>query len=182
MLFLCMCMTPCATFFSALVTTDIKVPFLLLFFSSHLYTSPVIAHIAFFPLALLWRFFSPLKPVVGKGCLPLGFFLIPQMNLPYLSWASQSAMTSPEGVPVILPHHQAAPALPLDQSCLPEESASAARAHSGNSRSRSSSSHHSSPPFSNTMPEFMESVIDSVSATSAAVDCAPCALRVRRWS
>lgn len=85
------------------------------------------------------------------------------MNLPYLSWASQSAMSNSEGVPVILPHHQAAPTLPLDQSCLPEESASATRAHSSNSRS--SNSHHSSPTFSNTMPEFMESVIDSVSAT-----------------
>lgn len=56
-------------------------------------------------------------------------------------------------------HHTAAPALPLDQSCLPEESASATRAHSINSSN--SSSHHSSPAFSNTMPEFMESVIDS---------------------
>uniref|UniRef100_H3DFW9 Transcriptional activator Myb n=1 Tax=Tetraodon nigroviridis TaxID=99883 RepID=H3DFW9_TETNG len=50
-----------------------------------------------------------------------------QMNMPYLSWASQSAMTSSEGVPLVLPHHQAAPALPLEQSCLPEESASATR-------------------------------------------------------
>lgn len=105
------------------------------------------------------------------------------MNLPYLSWASQSAVTNPEGVPVILPHHQAAPALPLDQSCLPEESASAARAHSGNSRSSGggSSSHHSSPTFSNTMPEFMESVIDSVSATFTATPPPPggsCTLRL----
>ncbi|TWW68951.1 Transcriptional activator [Takifugu flavidus] len=81
------------------------------------------------------------------------------MNVPYLSWPSHSAMTNSEGVPLILPHHQAAPALPLDQSCLPEESASATRAHNNNSRS--SSSHHSSPSFSNTMPEFMDSVIDS---------------------
>lgn len=87
-------------------------------------------------------------------------FLIRQMNLPYLSWASHSAMTNADGVPVILPHHQAAPALPLDQSCLPEESASATRAHSSNGRS--STSHHGSPTFSNTMPEFMD--IDSVSA------------------
>ncbi|CAG09088.1 unnamed protein product [Tetraodon nigroviridis] len=90
------------------------------------------------------------------------------MNMPYLSWASQSAMTSSEGVPLVLPHHQAAPALPLEQSCLPEESASATRAHSANSRGSSSShhsSHHSSPAFSNTMPEFMESVIDSVQNT-----------------
>lgn len=35
------------------VTIDIKVPFLLLFFSLHLYTSSVSANIAFFPLALL---------------------------------------------------------------------------------------------------------------------------------
>lgn len=67
---------------------------------------------------------------------------------------------------MLLPHHQAAPALPLDQSCLPEESASATRAHSNNSRNNNnnnSNSHHSSPTFSNTIPEFMESVIDSVS-------------------
>lgn len=84
------------------------------------------------------------------------------MNVPYLSWPSHSAMTNSEGVPLILPHHQAAPALPLDQSCLPEESASATRAHNNNSRS--SNSHHSRPSFSNTMPEFMDSlVIDSVS-------------------
>ncbi|XP_070781870.1 transcriptional activator Myb isoform X3 [Enoplosus armatus] len=84
------------------------------------------------------------------------------MNLPYPSWASQSS----EGMGMVLPHHQAAaPALPLDQSCLPEESASATRAHSNNSRNNinnnSSNSHHSSPTFSNTIPEFMESVIDS---------------------
>ncbi|KAG8011248.1 Transcriptional activator Myb, partial [Nibea albiflora] len=84
------------------------------------------------------------------------------MNLPYPSWASQSSMTSSsEGVSVLLPHHQAAaPALPHDQSCLPEESASATRAHSNNSRSNSNS-HHSSSTFSNAIPEFMESVIDS---------------------
>lgn len=85
--------------------------------------------------------------------------LFQQMNVPYLSWPGHSAMTNSEGVPLILPHHQAAPALPLDQSCLPEESASATRAHNNNSRS--SNSHHSSPSFSNTMPEFMD--IDSVS-------------------
>lgn len=80
------------------------------------------------------------------------------MSVPYLSWPGHSAMTNSEGVPVILPHHQAAPALPLDQSCLPEESASATRAHSSNSRSSNS---RSSPSFSNTMPEFMD--IDLVS-------------------
>lgn len=62
-----------------------------------------------------------------------------------------------------LRHHQAAaPALPLDQSCLPEESASATRAHNNNNNNNSNS-HHSSPTFSNNIPEFMESVIDSVS-------------------
>ncbi|XP_060947825.1 transcriptional activator Myb [Limanda limanda] len=89
------------------------------------------------------------------------------MTLPYPSWASQSCLTnSPDGVALLLPHHQAAaPALPLDQSCLPEESASAARAHANSSRNNNnnnnSNSHHSSPTFSNTLPEFMESVIDS---------------------
>ncbi|XP_062268112.1 transcriptional activator Myb isoform X1 [Platichthys flesus] len=90
------------------------------------------------------------------------------MTLPYPSWASQSCLTnSPDGVALLLPHHQAAaPALPLDQSCLPEESASAARAHTNNSSSNNnnnnnSNSHHSSPTFSNALPEFMESVIDS---------------------
>ncbi|XP_039981553.1 transcriptional activator Myb [Xiphias gladius] len=90
------------------------------------------------------------------------------MNLCYPSWASQSSLTtSSEGVAMSLPHHQAAaPALPLDQSCLPEESASATRAHSNNSsnnnnNNNNSNSHHSNPAFSNTIPEFMESVIDS---------------------
>ncbi|XP_044023984.1 transcriptional activator Myb isoform X2 [Siniperca chuatsi] len=86
------------------------------------------------------------------------------MNLPYPSWASQRSLTdSSEGMGMLLPHHQAAaPALPLDQSCLPEESASATRAHSNNSRNNNNNnSHHSSPTFSNTIPEFMESVIDS---------------------
>ncbi|XP_070843423.1 transcriptional activator Myb [Chaetodon trifascialis] len=90
------------------------------------------------------------------------------MNLSYPSWAGQSSLTnSSEGVPMLLPHHQAAaPALPLDQSCLPEESASAARAHNNNGRNNNnnnnnSNSHHSSSTFSNAIPEFMESVIDS---------------------
>ncbi|CAJ1078211.1 transcriptional activator Myb isoform X2 [Xyrichtys novacula] len=91
------------------------------------------------------------------------------MTLPYPSWICHSSLTdSSEGMGMLLPHHQAAaPALPLDQSCLPEESASAARAHSNNNRNSNnnnnngSNSHHSSPAFSNTMPEFMESVIDS---------------------
>lgn len=96
------------------------------------------------------------------------------MNLCYPSWASQSSLTtSSEGVAMSLPHHQAAaPALPLDQSCLPEESASATRAHSNNSsnnnnNNNNSNSHHSNPAFSNTIPEFMESVIDSVSICNA---------------
>ncbi|KAF1376536.1 hypothetical protein PFLUV_G00212500 [Perca fluviatilis] len=83
------------------------------------------------------------------------------MNLSYPSWASQSSLTnSSEGV-MLLPHHQA-PALPLDQSCLPEESASATRAHSNNgSNNNNNNSNHSSPTFSNTIPEFMDCVIDS---------------------
>ncbi|XP_042245775.1 transcriptional activator Myb isoform X3 [Thunnus maccoyii] len=85
------------------------------------------------------------------------------MNLPYTNWASQCSLTnSSEGVAMSLPHHQAAaPSLPLDQSCLPEESASATRAHSNNvsnnNNNNNSNSHHSSPTFSNTIPEFMES-------------------------
>lgn len=94
--------------------------------------------------------------------LTIDYFLL-QMTLSLSSWANQSCVSdSSEGAAMSLPHHHtAAPALPLDQSCLPEESASATRAHSINSSN--SSSHHSSPAFSNTMPEFMESVIDSVS-------------------
>lgn len=86
------------------------------------------------------------------------------MNSPFPSWASQSSMTnSSDGMPLFLPHHQAAPALPLDQSCLPEGSASATRAHSNNNRNNNNNnnSHHSSPVFSNTIPGFMD--IDSVS-------------------
>ncbi|XP_028253653.1 transcriptional activator Myb isoform X2 [Parambassis ranga] len=95
----------------------------------------------------------------GQPSLPI--------NLPYPSWASHSSLTnSSDGTAMSLPHHQtAAPALPLDQSCLPEESASATRAHSdnggNNNNNNNSNSHHSSPAFSNTIPEFMESVIDS---------------------
>ncbi|TDH00357.1 hypothetical protein EPR50_G00187380 [Perca flavescens] len=84
------------------------------------------------------------------------------MNLSYPSWASQSSLTnSSEGV-MLLPHHQA-PSLPLDQSCLPEESASATRAHSnnGSNNNNNNNSNHSSPTFSNTIPEFMDCVIDS---------------------
>ncbi|KAF7230429.1 transcriptional activator Myb isoform X2 [Nothobranchius furzeri] len=85
----------------------------------------------------------------GQPSLPI--------NLSFPSWASQSSViSSPDGGAMSLPHYQAtATALPLDQSCLPEESASAARSRSN------SSSHHSSPTFSNTIPDFMESVIDS---------------------
>nr|XP_043905789.1 transcriptional activator Myb isoform X2 [Solea senegalensis] len=92
------------------------------------------------------------------------------MNLPYPTWASQSPLTSSsEGVAMLFPPHQeAAPTLPLDQSCLPEESASATRAHGNNSSSsnnnnNNNSNRHHSGSFSNTIPEFMESmeVIDS---------------------
>ncbi|XP_072297957.1 transcriptional activator Myb isoform X3 [Eucyclogobius newberryi] len=79
------------------------------------------------------------------------------MPMSFSSWANQSCVTDSSEAVSIHHHHTAAPALPLDQSCLPEESASSTRAHSSNS----SSSHHSSPAFSNTMPEFMESVLDS---------------------
>ncbi|KAJ0060871.1 hypothetical protein NL108_001738, partial [Boleophthalmus pectinirostris] len=78
------------------------------------------------------------------------------MPLSFSSWANQSCVTDSSEAVSMHHHHTAAPALPLDQSCLPEESASATRAHS-----TSSSSHHSSPAFSNTIPEFMESVLDS---------------------
>uniref|UniRef100_A0A3Q3QLH0 Transcriptional activator Myb n=1 Tax=Monopterus albus TaxID=43700 RepID=A0A3Q3QLH0_MONAL len=94
--------------------------------------------------------------LIGQPSLP--------MNLPYPSWVSQSSLTgSSEGVAMSLPHHQAAAPALHDQSCLPEESASATRAHSNNSSNsnNNSNSHHSSPTFSNTIPEFMESVIDS---------------------
>uniref|UniRef100_A0A3P8UU89 Transcriptional activator Myb n=1 Tax=Cynoglossus semilaevis TaxID=244447 RepID=A0A3P8UU89_CYNSE len=52
------------------------------------------------------------------------------------------------------------PALLLDQSCLPEESASATIAHSNNNNNNNNSS---SSTFSSTIPEFLDSVIDSVS-------------------
>ncbi|XP_036943136.1 transcriptional activator Myb isoform X1 [Acanthopagrus latus] len=89
------------------------------------------------------------------------------INMPYSGWASHSPLTSSsEAVSMLLPHHQAAaPALPLDQSCLPEESASATRAHNNqcrhNNNNNNNTSHHSSSTFSNTIPEFMDSVIDS---------------------
>ncbi|KAM9782635.1 transcriptional activator Myb [Neosynchiropus ocellatus] len=81
----------------------------------------------------------------GQPSLPI--------NLSYPSWASHSSLAhNMEGVSMPLPHLQtAAPA--LDQSCLPEESASATRAHC--------TSISNSSPFSNSIPEFMESVIDS---------------------
>ncbi|XP_054618616.1 transcriptional activator Myb isoform X2 [Dunckerocampus dactyliophorus] len=84
----------------------------------------------------------------GQPSLPI--------NLPYPSWASQSPLTHTlEGVTMSLPHHQAAaPALPLDQSCLPEESASASPAHGD-------SNDDNNATFSSAMPEFMESVLDS---------------------
>ncbi|KAK5903659.1 hypothetical protein CgunFtcFv8_007419 [Champsocephalus gunnari] len=79
------------------------------------------------------------------------------MNLSYPSWAGSS-----EGV-MLLPHHHA-PALPLGQSCLPEESASASRSNgrnSNNNNNNNNNSLHSNPTFSNTIPEFMDCVIDS---------------------
>ncbi|KAM6915432.1 transcriptional activator Myb [Xenentodon cancila] len=92
----------------------------------------------------------------GQPSLPI--------NLSYPSWPGQSSVISgSDGATMSLPHHQAAaPVPPLDQSCLPEESASATRAHSHNGNSSDTSSHHSSPAFSNAMPDFMESVIDSL--------------------
>ncbi|KAM4633923.1 transcriptional activator Myb isoform 2-T2 [Polymixia lowei] len=87
-----------------------------------------------------------------------------QINLPYPCWVNQSSVTdSLEGVALSLHHHQAAaPALPLDQSCLPEESASSTRAHcSNNNNNNNNNGHHGSPTFSNALPDLMESVIDS---------------------
>uniref|UniRef100_A0A3Q2QFB4 Transcriptional activator Myb n=1 Tax=Fundulus heteroclitus TaxID=8078 RepID=A0A3Q2QFB4_FUNHE len=83
-----------------------------------------------------------------------------------VTWATQSSLiSSSDGAATSLSHLQmAAPALPLDQSCLPEESASSTRtssSSSGSSSGSSSSSHHSSPTFPHTIPDFMESVIDS---------------------
>ncbi|KAM3861292.1 transcriptional activator Myb [Diretmus argenteus] len=93
----------------------------------------------------------------GQPSLPI--------NLPYPSWVNQSSVTdSLPGVAMSLHHHQAAaPALPLDQGCLPEESASSTRVHGNNcnNNNNNSNSHHNSSTFSNTLPEFMESVIDS---------------------
>lgn len=82
-----------------------------------------------------------------------------QMNLNFPAWTTQSSViSSSDDATMNLSHlHTAAPALPLDQSCLPEESASSTRSSS------TSSSHHSSPTFLNSVPDFMESVIDSVS-------------------
>lgn len=79
------------------------------------------------------------------------------MNLSFPSWATQSSLiSSSDGATTSLSQFQTdAPALPLDQSCLPEESASATRASS------TSGSQQSSPTFAHTIPDFMESVIDS---------------------
>ncbi|KAL3052610.1 hypothetical protein OYC64_005198 [Pagothenia borchgrevinki] len=82
------------------------------------------------------------------------------MNLPYPSWASQSALTSSSEGVMLLPHHHA-PALPLGQSCLPEESASASRSNGRNNNNNNNNSLHHNPTFSNTIPEFMDCVIDS---------------------
>ncbi|XP_057679560.1 transcriptional activator Myb [Corythoichthys intestinalis] len=61
------------------------------------------------------------------------------INSPYPSWASHGSSSHTSDS---VPDHRAA--APLDRSCLPEESVSASRAHGG------------------AMPEFMESVIDSL--------------------
>ncbi|KAI9544248.1 hypothetical protein NQZ68_005298 [Dissostichus eleginoides] len=83
------------------------------------------------------------------------------MNLSYPSWVSQSALTSSSDM--LLPHHHA-PALPLGQSCLPEESASASRSNGRNNHNNNNNNNnslHNNPTFSNTIPEFMDCVIDS---------------------
>lgn len=86
------------------------------------------------------------------------------MNLPFQSWTSHGSLGS-DGPVLSLPHHQtAAPSLPLDQSCLPEESASATRAHGNNGGGGNSNhSNHSSPQFNNQIPMAgeLESVLDS---------------------
>uniref|UniRef100_A0A8C5GCP7 Transcriptional activator Myb n=1 Tax=Gouania willdenowi TaxID=441366 RepID=A0A8C5GCP7_GOUWI len=78
------------------------------------------------------------------------------VNVPYPRWHTQSYLTNhPNNFPRSVSHHQAAaPALPHEQSGLPEESASATRAYSNNG-----SSQHSGPGFT----EYMECVLDSVS-------------------
>lgn len=151
------CVTPCATLVYStplLLFINIKFP------SSSLF---LIFELSLFSLLCSLLPFSLQSPCDMHFCPPPPLLLHHQMNLHFPSWACQSSMiNSSDGAAMSLPHHQAAaPALPLDQSCLPEESASATRAH--NSNSSSSNSHHSSPTFSNPIPEFMESVIDLVS-------------------
>lgn len=164
-------MTPCATLYSTLLY--IEVPFLLFFSSAQILHLFPYCRACIFSLVLVWHFLytHPVRifflddyslTVLSRTHSLYPF--LPQMNLSYPSWASHSSLTNcSEGV-MLLPHHQA-PALPLDQSCLPEESASATRAHSNNSsnNNNNNNSHHSSPTFSNTIPEFMDCVIDSVS-------------------
>uniref|UniRef100_A0A8C5GCM5 Transcriptional activator Myb n=1 Tax=Gouania willdenowi TaxID=441366 RepID=A0A8C5GCM5_GOUWI len=74
---------------------------------------------------------------------------------PVSEWHTQSYLTNhPNNFPRSVSHHQAAaPALPHEQSGLPEESASATRAYSNNG-----SSQHSGPGFT----EYMECVLDSL--------------------
>ena len=171
-------MTPCATLSSTLLSLfTLEFPF---FFSfSHLliftplpllsglhFLSSAWLTLFFFTLTTLFLFFFSNLTVISS---PDSSLLLPQINMPYSGWASHSPLTSSsEAVSMLLPHHQAAaPALPLDQSCLPEESASATRAHNNqcrhNNNNNNNTSHHSSSTFSNTIPEFMDSVIDSVS-------------------
>lgn len=173
--FLCVCMTPCATLSSTLLSLfTLEFPFFFSFSHLLIFTPlPLLSGLHFLSCACLTLFFYTHHTVlififfIWLLFQALTFFS-PQINMPYSSWASHSPLTSSsEGVSMLLPHHQAAaPALPLDQSCLPEESASATRAHNNQCRhnnNNNNNSHHSSSTFSNTIPEFMDSVIDSVS-------------------
>ncbi|XP_056150887.1 transcriptional activator Myb [Lampris incognitus] len=87
----------------------------------------------------------------------------PSLPVSLCVWSRSSVTDSLEGMTLSLHHHQAAaPALPLDQGCLPEESASSTRATCNNTNNANNNNgHHSSPAFTNDLPEFMESVLDS---------------------
>ncbi len=163
---MCVCVCVCVTLVqpSTQHFFTLKFPFFFSFFS-HLcpYCQTCI-----FSLVVIWQLTADFSVAVLSSSHFLYIFL-PQMTSPFPCWTSQSSLTnSSDAVSMLLPHHQAAaPTLPHDQSCLPEESASATRAHSSNGRNNNNNnnnnSHHSSPTYSNTIPEFMESVIDSVS-------------------
>ncbi|KAF3849790.1 hypothetical protein F7725_019509 [Dissostichus mawsoni] len=137
------------------------------------------AHMPMSPLSQLY-YISDTHRVPFQMTLPLNIRNIPQhgtaaiqrhyneedpekeqrMNLSYPSWVSHSALTSSSDM--LLPHHHA-PALPLGQSCLPEESASASRSNGRNNHNNNNNNNslHNNPTFSNTIPEFMDCVIDS---------------------